>query len=258
MTTGPRIRVIDDDDVVQIVLSRPRANQFDPGFLEELLAAIPDGAGAVVVSSDVPGIFAAGGDVAWMAEADLQEQTAFVALCQQVNQAFETLDCPTIAAVDGFCLGGGLELALACDLRIVGTSARLGLPETTLGLIAGAGGIQRLVRAIGQGVARDLLLTGRQITGAEAGGLGIASRVVADGTATTEALSIARSLSNGPREAIAATKRLAVAASELRMEEGLALERREWEEVRRSPCTQEGLAAFAEKRSPNFRRASLR
>ena len=240
------------------MLARPPANQFDPGFLKELLAAIPDGAGAVVVSSDLPRIFAAGGDVAWMTDADIEEQTAFVALFQHVNRAFESLNCPTIAAVDGYCLGGGLELALACDVRIVGASARLGLPETTIGLIAGAGGIQRLVRAVGQGVARDLLLTGRQITGAESGTLGIASRVVADGTATTEALAVARSLADGAREAIAATKRLAIAASEVPMQEGLARERSEWAEVRHSARTQEGLSAFAEKRTPDFRGAARR
>ncbi|MCW2994173.1 MAG: enoyl-CoA hydratase/isomerase family protein, partial [Conexibacter sp.] len=155
-------------------------------------------------------------------------------------------------------LGGGLELALCCDIRVVGASATLGLPEATIGLIAGAGGTQRLVRAVGQGTARDLLLTGRPITGAEAAAMGIASRVVPDGTAAEVALAIARKLADGPAEAIQATKRLAVAAPDLTLAEGLARERAEWAVVRRSAATQEGLEAFAQKRRPDFRGAAAR
>lgn len=256
MAIAPRIQVDDDDGVVRILLARPPVNQFDTGFLEELLAvvrALPGDRGAVVLGSSVPRMFAAGGDLQWMAGASIEEQLPFVELCQQAYGAFEALACPTLAAIDGHCLGGGLELALACDIRVVGAAARLGLPEATIGLIAAAGGTQRLVRAVGQGVARDLLLTGRRFTGAEAAAMGIASRVVEDGTATAEALTIARALADGPREAIAATKQLAVAASELPMTEGLARERDAWEQVRRSARTQEGLEAFAEKRAPDFR-----
>jgi enoyl-CoA hydratase/carnithine racemase len=190
-----------------------------------------------------------------MAAAPIEEQLPFVALCQETYSSLERLACPSIAAIDGACLGGGLELALGCDIRVVGASATLGLPEATIGLIAGAGGTQRLVRAVGQGVARDLLLTGRRISGLDAGAMGVASRVVKDGGATAEALDIARKLADGPAEAIQATKRLAVAASEVTIDEGLARERAEWEQVRRSASSQEGLSAFAEKRTPDFRGA---
>ena len=101
-----------------------------------------------------------GGDIPWMATATIDEQLPFVALCQRTYSAFEELHCPVVIAIDGHCLGGGLELALCCDIRVAGRSAKLGTPEATIGLIPGAGGTQRLVRAVGQGVARDMLMTG--------------------------------------------------------------------------------------------------
>ena len=255
MRSDGHVRVHEDDGVAQIVLDFAPVNQFDRRFVAELLASVEglSRVRAVVVSSSVDRIFAAGGDIPWMARAPIADQLEFVAECQATYSSFERLACPSIAAIDGACLGGGMELALACDVRVVGESATLGLPETTIGLIAGAGGTQRLVRAIGQGVARDLLLTGRRITGREAASMGIVSRVVADGMALAEALAIARKLADGATEAIQATKRLAVAASEITIEEGLRREREEWEQVRRSAATQEGLIAFAEKRRPDFR-----
>jgi enoyl-CoA hydratase/carnithine racemase len=242
------------DGVAHLRLHRPPVNQFDSPFLEGILDSVgtlgPE-TRALVVSSDLEGCFAAGGDIPWMARAGLPEQLDFVALCQDTYTAFERLVCPVVVAIDGHCLGGGLELSLCCDIRVVSRTSSLGLPESNIGLIAGAGGTQRLVRAIGQGVARDLLLTGRRIDGAEALALGLASRLAAPGECTEEALEIARGPA-GPAEAIAATKRLAVAASEVSIEEGLARERAEWAAMRPSRSTQEGLTAFAERRPPDF------
>src|SRR5205085_9463405 len=128
----------------------------------------------------------------WMAGPQLPEQLDFVALCQDTYTAFERVTCPAVIAIDGHALGGGLELSLCCDIRVVSRTSSLGLPESNIGLIAGAGGTQRLVRAIGQGVARDLLLTGRRVDGAEAVAMGLASRLAAPGESTAEALEIAR------------------------------------------------------------------
>lgn len=253
--THDRVSLRHDAGVTHLVLGYEPVNQFNADFLGEVHDAVT-GLGpetrALVVSSTVPGIFAAGGDIPWMAAARMEDQLSFVSLCQRTYSAFERIACPSVAAIDGACLGGGLELALGCDIRVAGESAVLGLPEATIGLIAAAGGTQRLVRAIGQGLARDLLLTGRRISGAEAAGIGLLSRVVVDGSATDEALALARRLADGPTEAIQATKRLAVAASELTLEAGLARELAAWEQVRRSPNTQEGLTAFAQKRPPHF------
>jgi enoyl-CoA hydratase/carnithine racemase len=243
------------EGVAHLRLARPPVNQFDAPLLEQVSAAVaslgPE-TRALVISSDLDGCFAAGGDIPWMASAPLTEQLPFVALCQETYTAFERIACPSIVAIDGHCLGGGLELALCCDIRVVSPGSRLGLPEATVGLIAGAGGTQRLVRAIGQGVARDMLLTGRRIDGTEALALGLASRSAAAGECTEAAVEIAHGLAAGPAEAIAASKRLAVAASELPIEVGLERERAEWAEVRRSASTQAGLDAFAARRPPDF------
>jgi enoyl-CoA hydratase/carnithine racemase len=149
-------------------------------LVRETVETLPAETRAVVVGSEVPGVFAAGGDIPWMARAPIEEQLVFVRECQDAYSSFERLHCPAIAAIDG------------------------------------------------QGVARDLLLTGRRISGAEAGALGIASRVVADGTATEVARGIGRQLADGATEAIEATKRLAVRAPDYTLEQGLAAERAEW------------------------------
>jgi enoyl-CoA hydratase/carnithine racemase len=259
MSSASWITVAHDDGVAELTLDRPPVNQIDAAWVERLHEVVAVLRGpevrAVVVRSAVAKAFAAGGDLPWMARAPLDAQLTFVARLQQAFTAFETLPAPVVVAIEGHCLGGGLELSLCCDIRVAGESASLGLPEATIGLLAGAGGTQRLVRAVGQGVARDLLLTGRRLSGSEAMALGIVSRVVPDGTALASARTIARALADGPAEAIQATKRLAVAATDLALEDGLARERAEWEQVRRSAATQEGLEAFAEKRRPDFRNA---
>lgn len=256
MPAATWIELEHDDGVVTLTMARPPVNQFDRELIEQVLEAV-EGLGpetrALVVASSVGRVFAAGGDLPWMASATIEEQLPYVALCQDAYTAFERIHCPSIAAVEGHCLGGGFELCLACDIRVAGRDAGFGLPEATIGLIAGAGGTQRLVRAVGQGIARDMLLTGRRISATEASERGVVSRLVASGEALGEALAIARALADGPSEAIEATKRLAVAASELELDEGLARERAEWEWVRGSAKTQEGLEAFAEKRRPDFR-----
>ncbi|GAY11971.1 enoyl-CoA hydratase/isomerase family protein [Pseudonocardia sp. N23] len=194
-------------DVAQIVMDTPPVNAFDRAFLERLgeaLAGVPARTRAVVVSSAVPRIFAAGGDIPYMARADIDDQMSYVELCQEVYGAFEQVGVPTIAAVDGACLGGGLELALSCDIRVVAPGVRLGLPESTLGILAGGGAIHRIVRAVGQAPARDMLLTGRRITGAEAVGIGLASRLAEPGTVTAAALDLAAGIATLDPDAVTA------------------------------------------------------
>ncbi len=258
MVMGSLLRVEADDGVAEIVLDHPPVNQFSEEFVRRLLEAVrglPAETRALVVSSGVDRIFAAGGDIPYMAAATHEAQVAYVGFCQEANRALEELPCPVIAAIDGACLGGGLELALACDIRIVGASAVLGLPEVTIGLIAGGGAIHRLARAVGQTWARDLLLTGRRLSGAEAVAAGLASRLVDDGEAGAVARALARSLANGAREAIEVTKHLVIHAPDDEFGDGLALERAAWSRVRLAPTSQEGLDAFTEKRPPDFRRA---
>jgi enoyl-CoA hydratase/carnithine racemase len=253
--SGDLVRLEARDEVAEIVLSSPPVNELSREFIDELNEAIdgvPPGTRAVALTSSVERVFMAGGDIAFMSRGSLAEQGDYVRSVQDAFTRVERLAPPVVAGIDGACLGGGLEIALACDIRIVSSSAALGLPEVTLGILAGSGGTQRLVRAIGQGVARDLLLTGRRISGAEAVSVGLASRLTAAGEAGDAARALAAELAAGANEAIQATKRLALAASENSITAGLNQEWSEWMQVRRSENAQEGLTAFLEKRNPNF------
>ncbi|MDD3885223.1 MAG: enoyl-CoA hydratase/isomerase family protein [Gallionella sp.] len=160
---------------------------------------------------------------------------------------------PVIAAIHGFCLGGGMELALACDLRVVAIGSEFALPETTLGLIPGGGGTQRLPRLIGLSRALDLLLTGERIDADEAFRIGIANRLAESSSeALAEALRIAEVLSTRPRAAISYVKEAARAGLDMDLASGLKLEKSLFALLTSSPDRAEAAAAFRDKRKPIF------
>ncbi|MDQ6523946.1 enoyl-CoA hydratase-related protein [Nocardioides sp. LHD-245] len=241
------------DGVLHVRMAHPPVNAFTVALLEELRDAFLTSGPrprVIVLSSEVGGIFAAGGDLRFMAQADEPTSSRYVLLCQEVYGLLERSDQVSIAAIDGACLGGGLEIALAADIRVASPTSRLGLPEASLGILAGGGAIHRLVRATGQGVARDLLLAGEPISGATAHGWGLVSRLSEDPVA--EALRLAARIAELSPDAMAATKSLAIAASTDDLAAGLADEHRRWLEVRRGTNAQEGLTAFAERREARF------
>jgi E-phenylitaconyl-CoA hydratase len=163
------------------------------------------------------------------------------------------IDKPIIAAVNGYCLAGGLEIALACDLRIASENASFGLPEVTRGIIPGAGGTQRLPRLVGPERALDLILTGRRIDAAEAERMGLVTRVVPPADLQQEALAVANAIAqNGPL-AVRAAKAAVWRGLDAPLEEGLRLEQLLAEPVRQSEDAQEGPRAFLEKRRPDFK-----
>ena len=164
----------------------------------------------------------------------------------------EAIGTVSIAAVNGYALGGGLELALACDLRYLATDATVGQPEIKLGVIPGAGGTQRLTRAIGPGRARDLVYTGRTLTAGEAQSLGLAERVLAPDDVLPTALEDARGFARGPRQALAAAKAAISAATETPGAGGIQAERAAFLALFGTPDQREGMAAFLEKRPPHF------
>ncbi|MCP4039058.1 MAG: enoyl-CoA hydratase/isomerase family protein [bacterium] len=164
-----------------------------------------------------------------------------------------TIDKPMIAAVNGYCLAGGLEIALACDLRIASENASFGLPEVTRGMIPGAGGTQRLPRLIGPERALDLILSGRRIDAVEAERIGLVSRVVSSGDLIGESLRVASSIAeNGPL-AVRAAKAAVWRGLDRPLEDGLRLEQLLAEPVRQSEDALEGPRAFLEKRKPEFK-----
>ena len=207
----------------------------------------------VLVHSLVPGVFCAGADLKERATLSDAETAAYV---QEIGWAFtalENLPMPVIAVIEGAAMGGGLELALAADLRVAGANARMGMVETALAIVPGAGGTQRLPRLIGVSRAKELLFTARRITAAEAGSLGLVDRVVAAGEALEAALALAREiLPNGPL-ALRLAKQAVNHGISLNLSSGLALEQACYAQVIPTKDRQEGLAAFREKRPPKFR-----
>lgn len=240
--------------VALVTLNRPRVkNALTLGMVEELATSVQafdrDGGISVVVIGGAGGSFAAGADVAEMAALAAPDVSVerFAAM-ERIGRARK----PVIAAVEGYALGGGLELALAADIVIAAENARFGLPEVTLGIIPGYGGTQRLTRAAGKALAMDLILTGRQLDAAEAERAGIVSRRVAAGTALASALAAAEAMAKLSLPALLAAKEAVGKALEIPLDEGLVAERRLFRAAMATADAREGLTAFLEKRAPRF------
>jgi enoyl-CoA hydratase/carnithine racemase len=243
--------------VLRITLQRPPANALGVPLIEGLNRALDDASDdkdikIIVVVSDVPGFFAAGADIKHMATADADAFAAYGQALRDVLGRFADPGWISIAAVEGLALGGGLELALACTLRVAGAQARFGLPEVKLGLIPGAGGTQRLPRLVGRGRALDIMLTGRQVPAEEAVAIGLVSRLAASGRAQDEALTLAGELSRLSRPAQQAVIAAVDASQQTSLADGLAYEAGQVNSLFETGEAKEGIAAFVEKRRPNF------
>jgi len=193
----PAVRSSESDGVFHITMERPPANALGAPLVEGLEAALDaleaSPARAVVVSSTLPGFFAAGADIKHMSSLEVED---FERYRDALRSPLERLACcgrPSIAAIDGVALGGGLELAMACTLRFATADSRLGLPEVKLGLIPGAGGTQRLPLLVGRGRALEIMLSARAVSGGEAASIGLVDRLV-EGDVTAEALAFAEHL----------------------------------------------------------------
>lgn len=234
-------------------LNRPQAlNALNKALLEELTQALADfdaqeAIGAMVVTGNERA-FAAGADIKEMAEASavemlLRDQISLFDRLQQIHK-------PVIAAVSGFCLGGGCELAMACDMIVASETARFGQPEITLGVIPGAGGTQRLTRAVGKALAMEMILNNRSLSVAEALQHGLVNRVVPVERCLDEALQLAGEIAGRAPLAVRLAKEAILKADELPLSEGLASERRSFYFLFATQDQKEGMAAFVEKRKP--------
>jgi methylglutaconyl-CoA hydratase len=248
-----------DEGIVLLGLDRPEAKnalgrQLMDEFRQALAALRFDPTVRVVVlHSLVPGVFCAGADLKERATMAPPEVAAFVHSLRGGFTELEDLPMPVIAALEGAAFGGGLELALAADLRLAGAEAKLGLVEASLAIIPGAGGTQRLPRLIGRSRAKELIFTARRIDAAEAGRLGLVDRVVPAGGALDAALALAREiLPNGP-VALRMAKLAVNRGLELDRDSGLAFEQACYAQVIPTQDRLEGLAAFREKRRPRYR-----
>lgn len=244
------------DAIVEIVLSRGPANALGPALIDGLnkgldaADALP--AKAVVVSSSIPGFFAAGADIKHMSSVDAESFTAYGDQLRAGVERLAVHPAVSIAAIDGLALGGGLELAMACTLRIAGTGSRLGLPEVNLGLIPGAGGTQRLPHLVGRGRALDIMLTARHVDAEEAHTIGLVDRLVPAGTADATARELAEAISRSSAPALRAVVRTVDAAYERSLADGLRFERAEIQGLFEDGEAAEGIRAFLGKRAPEF------
>jgi enoyl-CoA hydratase len=238
-----------------ITLNRPAAlNALNRQVIAELNQALggfgADPEIAVIVLTGSERAFAAGADVKEMQELDFMAayQSDFIGSWQQVAACRK----PVIAAVAGYALGGGCELAMMCDIILAAENARFGQPEINLGTIPGAGGTQRLTRAVGKAKAMEMVLTGRMMDAEEAERAGLVARVVPTNDLLDEALKLAETIAEKSQPMVAMAKEAVNVAFETTLSEGVRFERRLFYSTFASEDRREGMQAFVEKRTPNF------
>ena len=258
MASSP-VTVRDAEGVRTLTIDRPeRLNALDRQTLEALDAAFAAAAGdeavrVVVLTGAGPKAFVAGADIAEMNQLDAIAAREFSLLGQRLMRRIERMPKPVLAAVNGFALGGGLELAMACHLRIAADSARMGQPEINLGLVPGFGGTQRLVRLCGRAAALELCLLGKPIDAARAQQLGLVNRVVPAAELESEVAALAGSLARAAPLALRAILDAVVIGGECALEEGLQFESAQFALLFATEDMREGTTAFLEKRAPQFR-----
>ena len=254
------VRVGVDDGVARVTVDRPDArNALDRPTRDGLIAALDDleaddsdARVVVITGSDESGAFVSGADLDELRERSVEEQRAEMAF-PRVYERVATCRWPTVARVNGYALGGGCELALACDVRIASTAARLGQPEITLGMMPGGGGTQRLPRLVGPGRAAELALTGEAVDAARAAEIGLVLDAVPPEELDDRVADLTERVAAHAPGAIEATVDALRESEQLPLDEGLAYERERFLEVFGSESRREGIDAFREDRVPSWR-----
>jgi enoyl-CoA hydratase/carnithine racemase len=250
------VQVSSDGHVALLRLNRPEArNALSPKLMEKLAGELerldPDPEVRCVVIAGSEKVFAAGADIKAMAERSFAEALRHPAA--SFWRRLAAIKTPLIAAVSGYALGGGCELALACDMIVAAESAKFGQPEINLGIIPGGGGTQRLARVLGKQRAMELVLTGRRFGAEEARKMGLVNKVVADDAWLDEAMALARAVAGQPPIASRLAKQAVLVAEETALSPGLENERRLYELAMATKDRVEGMNAFLEKREPEFK-----
>ncbi|MDH7787118.1 enoyl-CoA hydratase [Ochrobactrum sp. 19YEA23] len=240
-----------------ITLNRPEALN---ALNRQLTAELSEAAAAFDTDAAIGAIVITGSDRAFAAGADIKEikDKTFAEVYEEqlITSTWEGLARvrkPTIAAVSGHAIGGGCEIAMMCDMIIASETARFALPETSIGIIPGAGGTQRLTRIVGKAVAMDMILSGRALSAAEAQSMGLVSRVVPAGSQVQEAVKLAAKVAAYSRPVVQLAKEAVNKAYETHLQEGIYVERRLLYSTFALDDRREGMNAFAEKRPPQFR-----
>jgi enoyl-CoA hydratase/carnithine racemase len=262
MEDWQNIRAEVADKIAVLTIDHPPVNSFNSQVVAELEEAI-DG---LLVDDEVKAIIITGGGTnAFVAGADIPEirdlfesadEAAAAEFGERGHRTFfkiERSPKPVIAAINGFCLGGGLELAMACHMRICSDRARLGQPEINLGIIPGWGGTQRLPRLVGKGKAIEMILTGDMITAQEAYRIGLVNKVVPAGAVLKEAQGLARKIVSKSKFPTAAALQAISQGLEVTIDEGLKIETQEFGKLTDTEDAREGVSAFLEKRQAQFK-----
>ncbi|QTL03073.1 enoyl-CoA hydratase/isomerase family protein [Aquabacter sp. L1I39] len=249
--------LVRDGDVAVLTLNRPEAlNALSFDLIRAIGTALDEAGGwdirALIITGAGEKAFCAGADIKELMGRSLMEEKAGAELGQRVFAKLDTLKVPTIAAINGYAFGGGLELAMACTFRVAGPKAKMGLPEIKLGLIPGYGGTQRLPRLVGEARALELILTGRTLAAPEALAMGLVNRL-AEGDLLEAAKALAGEFTGYGLPALALARSAVQRALTLPLAEGLRTEAELSTLAYRTQDAAEGLAAFVEKRKPHFR-----
>jgi enoyl-CoA hydratase len=253
------VKVEQRDQVAILTIDKPETlNAIDPGVLEELEAAFltlerHPRMRVVIVTGAGEKAFSAGGDIRAMRDMDPLGGRFFAERGHEVLSRIERSRLISIAAVNGYALGGGTELALACDLRVAAERARLGLPEVTIGLFPGWGGTQRITRLVGAGRGKHLVFTGEQIPAAEALEMGLVNKMVPNAEVIPACLAIAERICRNSQRAVEQAKIAIVNGLEQPLHYGLRLEIESWLVNFATEDRVEGLTAFLEKRPPQWK-----
>jgi enoyl-CoA hydratase len=247
-----------DDGVVVLTVDRQdKLNSLNPQVVEEIGQALlelqEDPPRVVIVTGAGERAFIAGADIAVMNEMSPIEAKRFAELGHAATALLDRSPVPTIAAINGFALGGGCEIALACDIRIAAENALLGFPEVTLGILPGLGGTQRLPRLVGPGIAKEMIFSGRRLKAEEARMINLVNRVVPEGEALNAARELAGEIaSNGP-VAVRHAKAAANKSQDVDLVSGLEYEADQFALLFATEDAREGMGAFVEKRKADFK-----